>query len=90
MINDEREKKDKEKITIKFLLTNNNYNYMVNDEREKKDKEKITIKFLLSNTTFYPPGCIVYYGGQHAYFLYLVIQPSKCDNSIGFVKFSKN
>ena len=28
MINDEREKNDKEKITIKFLLTNNNYNYM--------------------------------------------------------------
>ena len=33
-----REKKnDKEKITIKFLLTNN-YNYMINDEREKNDK----------------------------------------------------
>ena len=27
-INDEIEKNDKEKITIKFLLTNNNYNYM--------------------------------------------------------------
>ena len=38
MINDEREKNDKEKITIKFLLTNN-YNYMINDEREKNDKE---------------------------------------------------
>ena len=24
--------KKKEKITIKFLLTNNNYNYMINDE----------------------------------------------------------
>ena len=44
MINDEREKNDKEKITIKFLRTNNNYNYMINDEREK-----ITIKFLLTN-----------------------------------------
>ena len=32
MINDEREKNDKEKITIKFLLSNiNNYNYMIND-----------------------------------------------------------
>ena len=43
-----KEKKTiKEKITIKFLLTNNNnYNYMINDEREKNDKEKITIKFL--------------------------------------------
>ena len=30
MINDEREKNDKEKITIKFLLPNNNYNYMIN------------------------------------------------------------
>ena len=28
MINDEREKNDKEKITIKFLLSNNNYNYI--------------------------------------------------------------
>ena len=45
MINDEREKNDKEKITIKFLLPNNNDNYMINYEREKKDKEKITIKF---------------------------------------------
>ena len=44
MINDEREKNDKEKITIKFLLSNkNNYNYRINDEREKNDKEKITI-----------------------------------------------
>ena len=34
-----RDKNDKEKITIKFLLSNN-YNYMINDER---DKEKITI-----------------------------------------------
>ena len=40
-----RDKNDKEKITIKFLLSNN-YNYMINDER---DKEKITIKFLLTN-----------------------------------------
>ena len=47
MINDEREKNDKEKITIKFLLPN--YNYMINDEREKNDIEKITIKFLLPN-----------------------------------------
>ena len=44
MINDEREKNDKEKITIKFLRTNN-YNYMINNEREKKDKEKFTIRF---------------------------------------------
>ena len=28
MINDERQKNDKEKITIKFLLPNRNYNYM--------------------------------------------------------------
>ena len=34
MINDEREKNDKEKITIKFLLSNN-YNYMINDERRR-------------------------------------------------------
>ena len=54
MINDEREKNDKEKITIKFLLPNNNYyNYMINDEREKNDKEKITIKFLLTNNNNY-------------------------------------
>ena len=39
----------KEKITIKFLLPNNNYNYMINDEKEKNNKEKITIKFLLTN-----------------------------------------
>ena len=45
MINDEREKNDKEKITIKFLRTNNNYNYMINDEREKNNKEKIKINF---------------------------------------------
>ena len=35
MINDEREKNDKEKITIKFLLSSNNYNYMINDERKR-------------------------------------------------------
>ena len=29
MINNEREKNDKEKITIKFLLPNNNYNYII-------------------------------------------------------------
>ena len=45
MINDEREKNDKEKITIKFLHTKNNYNYMINDEREKNNKEKIKINF---------------------------------------------
>ena len=39
MINDERQKNDKEKITIKLLI--NNYN-MINDERQK-NKEKITI-----------------------------------------------
>ena len=27
-----KEKKTIEKITIKFLLSNNNYNYMINDE----------------------------------------------------------
>ena len=42
----------KKKITIKFLLPNNNYNYMINDERQKKDKEKITIKFLLPNNNY--------------------------------------
>ena len=47
MINDEREKNNKEKITIKFLLTNNNYNYMINDEREKND-----FKFLLPNNNY--------------------------------------
>ena len=40
MINDKRKIKDKEKITIKFLLANNNYNYMINDESKKNDKEK--------------------------------------------------
>ena len=38
MINDERQKNDKEKITIKFLLPNNNYNYMINDEIKKKSQ----------------------------------------------------
>ena len=53
MINDEKEKNDNKKITIKFLLSNNNnYNFMINDEREKNDKEKITIKFLLSNNKY--------------------------------------
>ena len=45
MINDERDKNDKEKITIKFLLSNNNYNYMINDEREKKIKKKSQLNF---------------------------------------------
>ena len=45
MINNEREKNDKEKIIIKFLLTNNNYNYMINDEREKNDKKKSQLNF---------------------------------------------
>ena len=41
-----KEKKtDKEKITIKFLLTNNNYNYMINDEREKTIKKKSQLNF---------------------------------------------
>ena len=31
MINNEREKNDKEKIRIKFLRPNNNYNYIIND-----------------------------------------------------------
>ena len=38
MINDDREKNDNEKITIKFLLSNN-YNYIINDVREKNDKK---------------------------------------------------
>ena len=29
----------KEKITIKFLQTNNNYNYMINDETIKKKSQ---------------------------------------------------
>ena len=45
MINDEREKNDKEKITIKFLRTNNNYNYMINDERKKTIKKKSQLNF---------------------------------------------
>ena len=44
MINDERQKKIK-KITIKFLRTNNNYNYMINDERQKKIKKKSQLNF---------------------------------------------
>ena len=37
MINDEREKNDKEKITIKFLLPNNAVVFIGNnDERESK------------------------------------------------------
>ena len=44
MINDEREKNDKEKITIKFLRTNN-YNYMINDKKKKMIKEKIQLNF---------------------------------------------
>ena len=31
-----KEKNDKEKITIKFLRSNNNYNYMINDKRKKQ------------------------------------------------------
>ena len=31
-----KEKNDKEKITIKFLLPNNIYNYMINDKRKKR------------------------------------------------------
>ena len=45
MINDEREKNDKEKITIKFLLPNNNYNFMINDDREKTIKKKSQLNF---------------------------------------------
>ena len=34
------------KSTIKFLLPNNNYNYMINDEREKKRiKKKSQLNF---------------------------------------------
>ena len=40
MINDEREKNDKEKITIKFLLPNNNYNYMIMMKEKKTIKKK--------------------------------------------------
>ena len=35
MINDKREKNDKEKITIKFLLANNNYNYIMIKEKKR-------------------------------------------------------
>ena len=52
MINDETEKNNKEKITIKFLLPNNNYNYMINDEREITIKKK-SMKFLLPNNYNY-------------------------------------
>ena len=46
MINEKREKNDKEKITIKFLLPNsNNYNYMINNECEKNDKKKSQLNF---------------------------------------------
>ena len=37
MINDEREKNDKEKITIKFLRANN-YNYMMKEKKMIKKK----------------------------------------------------
>ena len=41
-----KEKKTiKEKITIKFLLPNNNYNYMINDEREIMIKKKSQLNF---------------------------------------------
>ena len=36
MINNKRKINDKEKITVKFLLSNNNYNYMINDKRKKR------------------------------------------------------
>ena len=42
MMKDEKDKNDKEKITIKFLLPNN-YNYMINDERRKKQKLKYKV-----------------------------------------------
>ena len=35
MINIKRKINDKEKIIVKFLLSNNNYNYMINDKRKK-------------------------------------------------------
>ena len=31
-----KEKNNKEKVTIKFLLPNNNYNYMINDKRKNQ------------------------------------------------------
>ena len=40
-----KEKNDKEKITIKFLRTNNNDNYMNNDERKKTIKNKSQLNF---------------------------------------------
>ena len=52
IINNKRKINDKEKIRVKFLLSNNNYNYMINDEKEKNNKEKITIKFLLANNNY--------------------------------------
>ena len=45
IINDEREKNDKEKITINFLLPNNNYNFMINNEREKTIKKNSQLIF---------------------------------------------
>ena len=45
MINDKREKNDKEKITIKFLRSNNNYNYMINDVRRRN--KNLNIKYYL-------------------------------------------
>ena len=40
MMKEKRLKNDKEKITIKYLLPNNNYNYMINDKKEKKTIKK--------------------------------------------------
>ena len=47
MINDEREKKDKEKITIKFLLTKNNYNYMIKEKKTIKKKSQLNFYVLI-------------------------------------------
>ena len=49
MINDKREKNNKEKMTIKFLLPNN-YNYMIMMKENKTIKKKI--KILLPNNNY--------------------------------------
>ena len=51
MINDKREKNDKEKITIKFLRSNNNYNYMINDVRRRNKNLNIKYYWKVINKT---------------------------------------
>ena len=54
MINDEREKNDKEKITIKFLRTNNNYNYICNIILHLLQFSSHSFASLTSTSHFYP------------------------------------